>query len=143
MFAVSAISRSGRRRGLAVLIGGCILLGGGACEPVGSGADSRATVHSCSPGYTDENEFGRLSVQQRGPGAPVLWGVHPKQSAARYVFRIYAGARKRDGKSQAYPPHGSLPAVKYRSGNVFRLEGETYNLKGELVGRFFIRCRLV
>lgn len=124
------------------------------CVPAGDPPGSRSrTVHSCSPNYTDENKLGRLSVQQRAPGSSIQWGAYPKLEAARYVVAITIGGRKVDGKNQRYPPHGSLPGKVrnkegrlvrlYRSGQLFKLSGTSYDPKGHVVQRFFIKCKLV
>lgn len=111
-------------------------------------------IHSCSPNYTDENKFGRLSVQQKGPGASIQWGTYPKLPADRYVVSIHIDAKKVDGKKQGYPPHGSLPprtwdrsearyVATYKSGQIFKITGTSYNTKGAVVQQFYIRCKLV
>ncbi|HZX06724.1 hypothetical protein [Kribbella sp.] len=112
------------------------------------------SIHSCSPNYTDENKLGRLSVQQKGPGSSIQWGAYPKLPADRYVVSIHVDAKKVDGKRQSYPPHGSLPArtwdrsknryvATYKSGQIFRITGTSYNAKGAVVQEFYIRCKLV
>lgn len=124
----------------------------GACsaDTAGSG---EGTLHSCSPNYTDENKLGRLSVQQKGPGATIQWGAFPKLPADRYVVTIYIGRTKVDNKHQSYQPHGSIPprawnerkkqvVPTYRSGQVFKLTGTSYNAKGDVVQEFYIKCRL-
>jgi hypothetical protein len=105
-----------------------------------------STVHSCSPSYVDQNEFGRISAQQAGPGAAIAWGVYPRRPYERYVARLYIDARKLGGgKNQSYAPHGTVPAAtvraKGRSGSVFRIDGETYDAGGGIT-QFFLRCRL-
>ncbi|HEY3562739.1 MAG TPA: hypothetical protein VGL05_34970 [Kribbella sp.] len=116
-------------------------------------AGSRS-IHSCSPNYTDENKLGRLSVQQKGPGTSIQWGTYPKLPADRYVVSIHIDAKKVDGKKQSYPPHGSLPArtwdrsknryvATYKSGQIFKITGTSYNTKGAVVQEFYIRCKLV
>lgn len=116
----------------------------------GSGS---ATVHACSPHYTDENKLGRLSVQQKGPGSSIQWGVYPKLDADRYVLTITIGGVKVDGKNQKYPPHGSLSYLvwnkrktkqvpRYRTGQIFKITGTSYNAKGNVVQKFYIKCKL-
>lgn len=108
--------------------------------------DATDTTHSCSPSYVAENEFGRISAQQHGPGAAIAWGVYPKRSYQRYVVRLYIDARKLpSGKDQEYEPHGTVNAkdvkARQKPGSVFRIEGETYDAE-ENEFRFFLRCRL-
>jgi hypothetical protein len=103
-------------------------------------------MHSCSPSYVDENEFGRISAQQAGPAASIQWGIYPKKSYKRYVVRLYIDGRKLSGgKNQGYEPHGTVNAdtvkAKGKIGSVFRIEGETYDAHGRKY-RFFLRCRL-
>jgi hypothetical protein len=112
------------------------------CEPI----EDSGTQHSCSPSYVDENEFGRISAQQAGPGKAIAWGVYPKKTYARYVVRLYVDSRKLpSGKNQAYPPHGTVnPAdirKRQKAGSVFRIDGETYDAEG-IRFSFFLRCRL-
>jgi hypothetical protein len=122
------------------------------CAPPNSNdppGNNSATIHSCSPDYTDENKLGRLSVSQRGPKSTVRWGAFPKLPASRYVVQIYVGSKVVDGKNQYYQPHGSLPwknrrgQIMYKSGQVFKLVGTSYDAKGNVVQKFFIKCRLV
>jgi hypothetical protein len=119
--------------------------------PAGSGSH---TVHSCSPNYTDQNKLGRLSIQQKGPGTSIQWGTYPKLPADRYIVSIYVGSRKVDGKRQSYPPHGSLPArtwdnsknryvPTYKTGQILKITGTSYNAKGSVVQEFYIKCKLV
>lgn len=96
--------------------------------------------HSCSPGFTPSNEQGRITAQQRGPGGGVQWGIYPNVSAVRYVVDIFVNNRRFDHKDQDYPPHGSVPASAIRSGDIFRLEGQAFNARGD-VGIFFITCK--
>jgi len=67
---------------------------------------------------------------------------------------IYVGSQKVDGKKQNYPPHGSLPARTwdrskgryirtYQPGQIFKITGTSYDTKGAVVQRFFIKCKLV
>ena len=120
-------------------------------SPPGSGSQ---TIHSCSPNYTDENKLGRLSIQQKGPGTSIQWGVYPSLPAERYRLTIWIGGKVFDGKNQNYPPHGSVqPDVQdpkshrrvrtYKPGQIFKITGASYNTKGAVVQRFFIKCRLV
>ncbi|WP_432892891.1 hypothetical protein ACQPYH_18570 [Kribbella sp. CA-245084] len=117
----------------------------------GSGSHS---VHSCSPNYTDQNKLGRLSIQQKGPGTSIQWGTYPKLAADRYIVSVYVGSKKVDGKKQSYPPHGSLPArtwsnsknryvAMYKTGQIIKITGTSYNAKGAVVQEFYIKCRLV
>jgi hypothetical protein len=118
--------------------------------PPGSGS---RTIHSCSPDYTDENKLGRLSVQQKGPGASIQWGAYPKLDADKYVVMITIGGVKVDGKNQSYPPHGSLSYLvwnkkrtkqvpRYHSGQIFKISGTSYTANGAVVQKFFIKCKL-
>jgi hypothetical protein len=124
-----------------------------ACVPAGAPPGSHSqTIHSCSPNYTDENKLGRLSVQQKGPGTSIQWGAYPNLPAEKYIVGIYIGEKKVDGKNQSYAPHGSLPARlrdkrgysvrTYKTGQVFKLAGTSYDAKGGVVQKFFIKCRL-
>jgi hypothetical protein len=119
--------------------------------PPGSGS---ATIHSCSPNYTDENKLGRLSVQQRGQGTRIAWGVYPKLPAERYKVSIWIDGKVVDGKNQSYPPHGSVPPQNwnkkktkmvptYHTGEIFKIAGKSYDTKGNVVQAFYIKCRLV
>jgi hypothetical protein len=119
--------------------------------PPGSGSH---TIHSCSPNFIDENELGRLAVQQRGSGTTIAWGVYPKLPADRYKISIYIGGSVFDGKNQNYPPHGSVPPLvwstgrkryvrTYSPGQIFRIAGTSYDAKGGIVQKFYIKCRLV
>lgn len=67
---------------------------------------------------------------------------------------IYVGSKKVDGKKQSYPPHGSLPARTwdrsknrylrtYKPGQIFKITGTSYDTKGAVVQKFFIKCKLV
>lgn len=113
-----------------------------------------ATIHSCSPNYTDENKLGKLSVQQRGPGTRIAWGVYPKLPAERYKLSIWIDGKVVDGKNQSYPPHGSVPPQNwnkkktkmvptYHTGQIFKITGKSYDTKGNVVQAFYIKCRLV
>jgi hypothetical protein len=94
-----------------------------------------------------------LSVQQKGPGTSIQWGAYPNLPAEKYIVGIYIGEKKVDGKNQSYAPHGSLPARlrdkrgysvrTYKTGQVFKLAGTSYDAKGSVVQKFFIKCRLV
>jgi hypothetical protein len=125
-----------------------------ACVPAGGPPGSHSqTIHSCSPNYTDENKLGRLSVQQKGPGSSIQWGAYPSLPAEKYIVRIYIGDKPVDGKKQNYAPHGSLPARApdkrghlvrtYKTGQIFKISGTSYDAKGGVVQKFFIKCRLV
>jgi len=114
-----------------------------ACAGVGNTAE---TTHSCSPSYVDEDEFGRVSAQQAGPGALIQWGVYPKRSYQRYTVRLYIDSRKLSGgRDQDYEPRGTVDAdvvmAKGKTGSVFRLEGETHDARGQK-HKFVLRCRL-
>jgi hypothetical protein len=127
-----------------------LTMGCATADPPGSKSH---TVHSCSPNYIDENQLGSLSVQQRGPSpSPIQWGAYPKLPAARYHVRIYIGSRVADTKNQNYAPHGSIgpyytrnnKRVKsYTRGQIFKIVGTSYDPKGNVVQKFFIKCRLV
>lgn len=95
---------------------------------------------SCSPGFTPSNEYGRITAQQRGRGGGVQWGVYPAVPAVRFVVDIWINKRRFDHKDQDYPPHGSVPASAIRSGDLFRLEGQAFNARGD-VGMFFLTCK--
>jgi hypothetical protein len=123
-----------------------------ACAPDDAPPSKSQTIHSCSPNYIDENANGLLSVQQRGPHSSVQWGAYPKQRAAQYHVKVYIGAKVVDSKKQNYAPHGSFPGTvrknglqvpAYRSGQIFKVVGTSYDPKGSVVQQFFIKCRLV
>jgi hypothetical protein len=77
---------------------------------------------------------------QRGPGFGVQWGIYPKVPAVRFIVDIYINNWRIDHKEQAYPPHGSVPARNIASGDIFRLEGQVVNAKGD-VGFFYLTCK--
>jgi hypothetical protein len=123
------------------------------CAPPDPPPSKSQTTHSCSPNYTDENENGRLSVQQRGPGYSIQWGAYPRLPAAWYHVTVTIEGKVVDKKNQDYPPHGSLPArvmnkhgksvPRYKSGQIFKIVGTSYAAKGgKTVQQFFIKCRL-
>jgi hypothetical protein len=125
-----------------------------ACVPAGGPPGSHSqTIHSCSPNYTDQNKLGRLSVQQKGPGTSIQWGAYPNLPAEKYIVGVYIGDKKVDGKNQSYAPHGSLPgriqdkhgrSVRtYKTGQIFKISGTSYDAKGGVVQKFYIKCRLV
>jgi hypothetical protein len=72
----------------------------------------------------------------------VQWGVYPSVPAARYVVDVFVNNRRFDHKEQGYPPHGSVPASAINGGDIFRLEGQAFNARGD-VGSFFITCKAV
>lgn len=114
-----------------------------ACAGVGNTAE---TTHSCSPSYVDENDFGRVTARQAGPGALIQWGVYPNRSYKRYVVRLYIDSRKLGGgRDQNYEPHGTVDAdvvmAKGKTGSVFRLESETHDAQGRK-HKSVLRCRL-
>ena len=82
---------------------------------------------------------GHHQRQQQGPGRSIPWGVYPSQPAVRYQVDVHMNNLKVDGKDQTYPPHGSVNAKDVVSGGLFRLEGRTYNAKGD-VGIFYLSC---
>jgi hypothetical protein len=96
---------------------------------------------NCSPGYEAPSQLGKYSAQQRGPGAPIQWGIYPNYPATRYIVDIYAGKDKVDGKNQAYPPHGSVPPVKLagKSGQDFTASGQIIDAKGNTLN-FQLKC---
>lgn len=96
--------------------------------------------HSCSPGFEPSNEFGSITAQQRGRGFGVQWGVYPKIPAASYTVDIFINNWRIDHKEQGYPPHGSVPASNIGSGDIFRLEGQATNAKGD-VAFFYLTCK--
>ncbi|HSV66314.1 MAG TPA: hypothetical protein VLJ59_10475 [Mycobacteriales bacterium] len=67
-------------------------------------------------------------------------GVYPKQQAGRYMVRVYSGDRKVDGKDQDYPPHGSVPPTRYKSGQTFFVTGTIDT--GSVIQKFYIKCVL-
>lgn len=96
--------------------------------------------HSCSPGFFPENELGSLSAQQRGPGHGIQWGVYPRVAGTRFVVDVFVNNRRVDHKDQVYPPHGSVNRRAIRSGDIFRLEGQATNARGD-VAIFYLVCR--
>lgn len=112
--------------------------------PFASGCASTVRIgspqHSCSPGFEPSNEHGRITAQQRGQGSGIQWGVYPNVPAVRFVADVYVNNRRVDHKDQNYPPHGSVPASQIATGDIFRLEGQAYNAKGD-VGIFYLTCK--
>jgi hypothetical protein len=145
------VPRQEGRSALVAMVGPTIKACAADNPPPGSGS---ATVHSCSPNYTDENKLGRLSVQQPGSGTRIAWGVYPKLPAQRYKLSIWIDGKVVDGKNQSYPPHGSVPPQNwnrkktkmvptYHAGQIFKITGKSYDAKGNVVQAFYIKCRLV
>lgn len=66
--------------------------------------------------------------------------MYPKVQGIRYVVDVYVNNRRVDHKEQTYPPHGSLRRQDIRTGDIFRLQGEAVNARGD-VGYFFLTCR--
>lgn len=95
---------------------------------------------SCSPTFEPGNSYGRLSVQQRVPGASIQWGFYPRVSVSTYKVDVYMGSRRVDAKVQNYPPHGSVNRADVRKGSTFRLSGTATNPKGDVL-TFGVRCR--
>ena len=62
-------------------------------------------------------------------------------AAVRFVVDIWINKRRFDHKDQDYPPHGSVPASVIGSGDLFRLEGQAFNARGD-VGMFFLMCKV-
>lgn len=96
--------------------------------------------HSCSPRFEPSNEYGRITAQQRGQGSGIQWGVYPNVPAVRFVSDVYINNWRIDHKDQSYPPHGSVPASQIDTGDIFRLEGQAFNAKGD-VGIFYLTCK--
>ena len=118
----------------ALLLCGTALAGCASTVRIGS------PQHSCSPGFAPSNEYGRITAQQRSRGGGVQWGVYPNVAAVRFVVDIWINKRRFDHKDQDYPPHGSVPASAIGSGDLFRLEGQAFNARGD-VGMFFLTCK--
>jgi hypothetical protein len=144
-------SRPAHALALVAMVGPTIKACAADNPPPGSGSQ---TIHSCSPNYTDENKLGRLSIQQKGPGTSIQWGVYPNLPADRYRLTIWIGGNVFDGKNQNYPPHGSVPpdvqdpktdhrVRTYKPGQIFKITGTSYIAEGAVVQKFFIKCRLV
>jgi hypothetical protein len=61
----------------------------------------------------------------------------------------YVDRKVKDTKNQKYPPHSSLKwkdrkvRQLYRSDQIFKIVGNSYDLKGNVVQKFYIKCRLV
>lgn len=110
-----------------VLLAGCASYAGPPGEP-------------CSPSYAAPSKYGRLAVQQAGPGKPIHWGAYPAKKYRGDVYTVTAfadGRKVGGGKPQRYPPHGSVgvdQARKY-SGKTFELRGRVER-KGDLVFNF-------
>ena len=119
---------------LALLLSGAAVAGRASTIRIGG------PQHSCSPGFAPSNQFGRITAQQRAQGGGVQWGVYPQVAAVRFVVDIWINKRRFDHKDQDYPPHGSVPASVITSGDLFRLEGQAFNARGD-VGMFFLTCK--
>jgi hypothetical protein len=117
-----------------------LLLSGAAVAGCASTVRIGGPRHSCAPGFAPSNEFGRITAQQRGHGGGVQWGVYPHAAPERFVVDIWINKRRFDHKDQDYPPHGSVPASAIGSGDLFRLEGQAFNARGD-VGMFFLTCK--
>lgn len=92
-------------------------------------AEVQPSIGNCSPSYTPTSKYGRFSAQQRGPGAPIQWGIYPNMAATRFVVDVYVGSHRVDRKDQNYPPHGSVSAadVRGRARQIFRISGTAWD----------------
>lgn len=114
--------------------------GSGGCSSGKSG------TQSCSPGAQQQNQYGRIAVQQAGPQKAVAWGIYPVKPEGTYVVTITIGGKTVDKKTQAYPPHGSVTYDpnnrRYlESGSVFMINGTLTHPDGSEEG-FYFQCTL-
>ncbi len=102
-----------------------------AATTAGCAVEASPPKGNCSPIYEAPSKLGSFSAQQRGPGAPIQWGIYPNYPATRFVLDIFAGTDKVDHKDQNYPPHASVPPVKLRgkSGQDFAVSGQIVDAK--------------
>lgn len=75
-----------------------------------------------------------------------MWGAYPnaQYSGTWYNVSVYANGTKIDGKSQNYPPHGSVSAARAKkySGKILELSGTVTN-NGDVVLVFDMQCRIM
>ncbi len=119
----------------AFILGPLFFLAGACTQTLHVGSPSQP----CSPAAQFENQFGRIAVQQAGPGASVAWGVYPHIPAANYVVDVLVGSKRVDHKVQSYPPHGSINPKDLYTGAQVEITGSASNSGGTL--NFGILCR--
>jgi hypothetical protein len=95
---------------------------------------------SCSPSYTVDSVYGRLTVQQRGPGQSIQWGIQPKVSYNQITVSVFVGSRRVDGKTQTYDPHGSISTRDFRSGDLVTIEGTAKDDRGTLIFKGYCKA---
>lgn len=127
--------------GIAATVLGAVAITG--CNP----AEFRQSLASCTPSYNPHSGFGSFSVQQRGPGAPIQYGIYPSpKSAGTYYYLVVTISGKRkpyDVKRQDYPPHGSVdaPTVRRYEGHTLTLAG-TVSRDGKLRLTYQLNCKV-
>ena len=110
----------------------------------GCGTYASPPGQPCSPAYAAPKKYGRLAVQQAGPGKPIHWGAYPakKYQGDLYDVEVFLDGRSAGGgKPQPYPPHGSVGAqrAKKYSGKTFEMRGRVES-GGKLVFNFTLYC---
>lgn len=113
-------------------VGGDIFSGSGGGSGVATqGAPVMGPLPSCRatefPGTA-----GKVAIQTNAAGY-VSWGVYmnnPLSNAGLWVVKIFVDGKPVDGFKQFYPPHGSLPPSKARSGKTFQFEARHRDLAG-------------
>ena len=113
------------------------------CSGGGGGGGS---VQPCSPGAQEQDEYGKIAVQQKGPQKPVAWGIYPADPVGEYQVTVDVDGQIYDKKNQPYPPHGSVtydPNNKryLQSGGVFQITGTLTHPDGSEEG-FYFQCTL-
>lgn len=87
-----------------------------------------ADVPPCAPSFRGGGKDGVVDFQQSGPGQPIAWGVRANDDAfnqnGQWTVDVYSGRRRVDGKTQNYPPHGSVNARDVRPGELLVVEGQ-------------------
>ncbi|MBT2212578.1 hypothetical protein [Actinomadura sp. NEAU-AAG7] len=76
---------------------------------------------------------GRIHVRT-SPSHTIAWGIYmndPGADAGSWEVDVLIDGNRVDHKTQAYPPHASLPASRYR-GRTFSLKAVHTDLKGRL-----------
>jgi hypothetical protein len=92
----------------------------------GSAAYAQAAAASALPScrsYTAYGNVGYIAVQT-SPTGYLQWGAYmynARDNSGHWAVGVFINARKVDGKSQFYAPHGSLPPSTAKPGSVFTL----------------------
>lgn len=81
-------------------------------------------------------ELGTMTVQVNTRTGTLQWGIYmhdPADDAGPWWVKVFVGGKKVDDKKpprQMYPPHGSLPRSKAKSGKVFHIEARHVTTDG-------------